>query len=151
MSENQDFSVDFDLNDVQEEQYAAIPAGKYRAIINGVEFRDGYGGDGKTLWVKMQLLDGAMKNRYLTAFIDTHSSTDWKQRKGRLMVKQLRDVLEIAELPDFNQFITTAPVGVEVTNYKSKASGEVKEQVKGFLLADDVPVVETTEDEGYAF
>lgn len=152
MSEQQtDFSVDFDLDEVQDAAYDAIPAGKYRALVTGVELRDGYGGDGKTLWVKMTLLDGATKNRKLTAFLDVHSSTDWKQAQGRRLVKQLKNILEIENLTDFNQLVTTAPIGVEVRNYKRKSDGELKEDVKGFLLADDVPVVDDTEETGLQF
>lgn len=146
-----ELNVDFDLGEVEEQTFQTLPAGKYRAIITGVEFRDGYGGDGKTLWVKMRCLDEPVQNRSVTAFLDTHSSVDWKQASGRRMVKALATILDISDLKDFGQLVTTAPIGIEIKNYKTK-SGETREQVKAFLPADDVPVVDPSDtDDGLAF
>jgi hypothetical protein len=143
-----DLNVDFDLGEVS--GFQSIAPGKYRAIVTEVQLKPGYGDDGNTLWVKLQLLDGEYKNRFITAFIDTHNSVDWKQTKGRMMLKSLANSLEIETLTNFGQLVTTAPVGIEVKNYKSR-SGDIKESVNSFFSADNVPVVEEGGDSGLAF
>jgi len=134
-----DFNLDFDLSEVEAPaEFELLPAGRHRAVVDDVDVRPDYSGDGKTLWVKLSFLDGDLQNRRTVAFLDIHSSTDWKQAKGRQMLVSLKDLLEIETLENFAQLISDKPVGVVIGHYKTKA-GVSKDQVKGFCVSPLAP------------
>lgn len=143
-----DFNLDFDLDSVEKPaEFSILPAGKHRVVVDDVDVRPDYSGDGKTLWVKLTFLDGDLQNRRTVAFLDIHSTTDWKQTKGRQMLVALKDLLGIEVLDNFAQLVSPNPVGVVISHYKTKA-GVVKDQVKAFCEAPVAPdAVDTGSDE----
>ncbi len=139
-----DFKLDFDLNEVEAPaEFGVLPAGKHRAIVHEVEIRPDYEGSGKSLWVKLTFLDGALQNRKTVAFLDIHSATDWKQTKGRQQLVALTKAAGVEGMQNFAELVTDEPVGVLIGHYKTRA-GETKDQVKAFIPASDVPVSDTS-------
>lgn len=139
-----DFSLDFDLSEVAAPaEFAVLPAGKHRAIVHEVDIKPDFSGTGKTLWVKLTFLDGDLQNRKTVAFLDVHSETDWKQKKGRQQLVSLINAIGIEDYDNHSQLISDEPVGVVIGHYKSKA-GETKDQVKAFIPASDCKPVDTS-------
>lgn len=136
-----DFAVDFDLGEVEAPQaFGPLPAGKFRAVVHEVDIRPDYEGSGKTLWVKLTFLDGELKNRKTVAFLDVHSGTDWKQKKGRQQLAALCSATGVVGLKNYAELVNDQPVGVVIGHYQTRA-GETKDQVKAFIPADQVPAV----------
>lgn len=131
------FELDFNLDDVQENEYSLIPAGKHRAVVVSVEYVDGYGGEGKDLRVGVSFLDGALKNRRMMAFLPLHNETDWRQAKGRQTLKQLVAVSGIEGFSNYAQLDTGKAIGVHVTHWKNKNTGVVKDQINAFVEAPE--------------
>ena len=139
-----DFNLDFDLGEVEAPaEFGVLPAGKHRAVVHEVEVKPDYEGTGKTLWVKITFLDGELKNRKTVSFLDIHSATDWRQTKGRQALVALTEAAGIVGMSNFAELVTETPVGVVVSHYKTKA-GQVKDQVRTFIPASDVPSVDVS-------
>lgn len=136
-----DFNLDFDLGEVEApQQFSLLPAGKFRAVVHDVDVRPDFEGTGKTLWVKLTFLDGDLKNRKTVAFLDIHSSTDWRQTSGRQQLAALCGATGVVGLKNYAELVNDKPVGVVIGHYQSR-TGDTKDQVKAFIPVDQVPAV----------
>jgi len=133
------FDLDFNLDEVSDSEFSLIPAGTHRAAVVAVNYVDGYNGEGKDLQVRLSFLDDDLKNRMMTAFLNLHNSQDWKQAKGRYMLKTLVAASGIEGFSNYAQLVSGTPIGVVVKHWKNKNTGVVKDQVGGFT---DPPAVD---------
>ncbi len=122
----------FNANDVEPAQeFSAIPAGKYLAVITESEVKATKKGTGSYLQLTFQIIEGEYKNRFLWARLnlDNPNATAVKIARGELSALcRAVGVLAPADSVELHNL----PLVILVKCKTNKETGEIQNEVKGY-------------------
>src|SRR3990167_8893234 len=124
----------FNAADHESQDFEALPAGQYLAVISASEFKQTKAGTGSYLKLTFQVIEGAKKGRNLWSQLnlDNPNETAVKIAKGDLAAicraVGIMTPKDSSELPNL-------PLSIRVTQ-KTGTEGEIRNEVKGFRPAN---------------
>ena len=109
---------------------SVLPAGSYKTKIEQAEFRTSAAGN-KYLYLRHVIVEGAYKNRGVSATIIFRSQKTWLQKQGQKRWVELLNALEWSKCPS-EDLLIGQEVTVELTN--KERNGSPFTEVKSFCL-----------------
>ncbi len=130
MPDLRDFGIDgsFDVEKEAQDDFSAIPAGKYRAIIADSEQRTTKAGTGSYLKLKLQVVDGPYENRIVWANLNLDNPSADAVRIARQDLAQICQAVGLSDVPENTEALHDVPLGiiVAVRQYNGQDQNEVK-------------------------
>lgn len=125
-------SMDFDANDVVPSAgFEAIPAGKYRAVIEATEVKPTKAGTGKLLSITFVVLDGEYANRKLWSRLNLWNPNQQSVDIARSDLSAICRAVGVMKLQDTEQ-LHDLPLMINVKCKKREDTGEITNEIKGF-------------------
>ncbi len=129
----------FDANTVEPiNDFDPIPAGKYVAVITASQFKENKNKTGEYLELTFQVIEGEYKNRLLWArlCLSHPNQTTAKIARGHLAaICKAVGVLTPADSAQLHNL----PLVINVTVKKRTDTGELSNEIKGFLSRQPAP------------
>jgi len=104
------------VNYVKEEikdEFPAIPAGLYSAIIYETEYKDNSKGTGMVLVLKYQIIDGPLNGRKINQFINAKHENKVAENIGKKQMNFVLDALDLNELTD-TEILHNKPLLIDI-------------------------------------
>ena len=125
-------ALDFDATEVEPRTgFDAIPAGKYKVVIEDTEDKPTRKGDGSYLQITFVVTDGDYAGRKLWSRLNLVNPNDQAVGIARAELSALCRAVNVLKLKDTTQLHDLQLV-VKVTAKTDKESGEARNEVKGF-------------------
>lgn len=131
----------FDANQHEPNQFDAIPAGKYEAVISESEMKPTKTGNGSYLNITFTVTEGEYANRKVWARLnlDNPNATAVKIARGELSaICRAIGVMTPADSTELHNL----PLIVKVTCKKNEESGDITNEIKGYYPVKDEPKTE---------
>jgi len=125
-------AIDFDANEVPPSTgFDAIPAGKYKVVIEDTEEKQTKKGDGSYLQITFVVLDGEHAGRKLWARLNLNNPNDQAVGIARAELSAICRAVNVLQLKDTTQ-LHDLPLVVRVTAKPDRESGEMRNEIRGY-------------------
>jgi hypothetical protein len=125
-------AIDFDATEVEPKTgYDALPAGKYKVVIEDTEQKPTRKGDGSYLQITFVVTDGEYQGRKLWARLNLDNPSDQAVGIARAELSAICRAVNVLKLKDSTQ-LHDLQLTVKVTTKPDKDSGEVRNEIKGY-------------------
>lgn len=132
-------AIDFDATEVEPRTgYDAIPAGKYKVVIEDTEQKQTRKGDGSYLQITFVVTDGEYQGRKLWARLNLDNPNDQAVSIARAELSAICRAVNVLKLKDSTQ-LHDLQLTVKVATKPDKESGEVRNEIKGYEPATTAP------------
>jgi hypothetical protein len=140
----------FNANNVEPAtDFDPIPVGKYTAVIANSEFKPTKNGGGNYLELTFQVTDGEYKNRLLWARLNLEHQNETTSKISRGQLAAICQAVGIMTPKDSAE-LHNLPLVISVKLKKRQDTGELTNEIKGFLKRETAPAQSSTAARGVA-
>ena len=128
----------FNANEVEPlDEFEAIPAGKYEAVIVASEMKDTKAGDGAYLELEIEVIDGPHKGRKLWDRLNLENKNGTAVKIARSTLSSICRAVGVLEPRDSCE-LHDLPLCVTVKCRKREDTGEVTNEVRGYAKKESL-------------
>jgi hypothetical protein len=128
----------FNANEVEPlDEFEAIPAGKYEAVIVASEMKDTKAGDGAYLELEIEVIDGPHKGRKLWDRLNLENKNGTAVKIARSTLSSICRAVGVLEPRDSCE-LHDLPLCVTVKCRKREDTGDVTNEVRGYAKKESL-------------
>jgi len=125
----------FDANEVEPAgSFEPIPAGKYQAVITESEMVETKAGTGQFLKLTFQVIEGEYENRLVWARLNIENANEQARDIARGQLSAICRAVGVMK-PRSSDELHDIPLVIDVKCSKRKDTGDLTNEIKGFLPA----------------